>query len=522
MLTLLVRNLPNKISQDSLKKFFTKFGEINWIKKKKSKIFENTYLISLLNKTEIFFNEKNVFSTIINGKEIKIQKIRGVWGKKVDLKKLTLKKTKCYEIKKIETNLPEGSLEVINFHQSITEKEVLRLFGHFGHIIGFRIKETTKFLKNSKKVSIRYAIPECALKAACFFEKKIYKGNVLRIQKINTIVQEFSKSNDTTFKIFKKLQNDNNNNKFCLYNSWISLFVNHSNIHNIFDQNYGERNFPNQKIAQNFFSKSRLLISQGKFRTESKLSLNKEGVLVNLFPFSNILKRSRRFFFVKYKLGDDEFFSLEGFKKFGKVKNFYFFFRTNMIIVGYKKSSDARIAFKNLQKRLVGDGGRLMDWVPFHFEKKRKFSSEFKDYDSNTNIKFRNNSLNFKDNNKKLKSFENLSFKNNIYKKVVTLEKTLIKDLNFNVEKKNPNSFCFFSGKLIVRNIPFKTKINNLKKIFSIFGKILSIRLPKKKNGENRGFAFIKYNNLNDAKKALFFVQNTKIDSRSLRVNLIK
>jgi RNA recognition motif-containing protein len=94
--------------------------------------------------------------------------------------------------------------------------------------------------------------------------------------------------------------------------------------------------------------------------------------------------------------------------------------------------------------------------------------------------------------------------------------------LNFNVEKKNPNSFCFFSGKLIVRNIPFKTKINNLKKIFSIFGKILSIRLPKKKNGENRGFAFIKYNNLNDAKKALFFVQNTKIDSRSLRVNLIK
>jgi RNA recognition motif-containing protein len=81
--------------------------------------------------------------------------------------------------------------------------------------------------------------------------------------------------------------------------------------------------------------------------------------------------------------------------------------------------------------------------------------------------------------------------------------------------------FCFFSGKLIVRNIPFKTKINNLKKIFSIFGKILSIRLPKRGNGENRGFAFIKYNHLNDAKKALFFVQNTKIDSRSLRINLV-
>ena len=517
MLTLLVRNLPNTTSQDSLKNFFTKFGEINWIKKKKSKIFENTYLISLLDKNEIFFNEKNVFSTIIDGKEVKIQKMRGGSGEKVDLKKIT----KSHEIKKIKTNLPEGSLEVINFHQSITEKEILRLFVHFGHIIGFQIKEATKFLKNSKKVSIRYAIPECALKAACFFEKKIYKGNVLRIHKINTIVQEYSGSNDTTFKIFKKLQSDDDNKKFCLYNSWISLFVNNSNINNIFDKNYGERNFPNQKIAQSFFSKGSLLISQGKVRTESKLSLKKEGVLINLFPFSNILKRSRRFFFVKYKPGEDEFFCLEVLKKFGKVKNFYFFFRTNMIIVGFKKSSEAKVAFKNLQKRLVGDGMGLIDWVPFHFEKKQKFSLEFKDNDSKTNIKFRNNSLNFKDIGEKLKSFEKLSIKNNIYKKVVKLEKTQIKNLSFDIEGKNLNSFCFFSGKLIVRNIPFKTKINNLKKIFSIFGKILSIRLPKKGNGENRGFAFIKYNHLNDAKKALFFVQNTKIDSRSLRINLV-
>ena len=140
MLTLLVKNLPNITSQDSLKKIFTKFGEINWIKKKKSKIFENTYLISLLNKNKIFFNEKNVFSTIIDGKEVQIQKMKGRWGEEVVVKKKTLKKIKSYETKRIETNLPEGSLEVINFHQSITEKEILRLFVHFGHIIGFRIK----------------------------------------------------------------------------------------------------------------------------------------------------------------------------------------------------------------------------------------------------------------------------------------------------------------------------------------------------------------------------------------------
>jgi len=58
------------------------------------------------------------------------------------------------------------------------------LFVHFGHIIGFQIKEATKFLKNSKKVSIRYAIPECALKAACFFEKKFIRGMYFAFKKL--------------------------------------------------------------------------------------------------------------------------------------------------------------------------------------------------------------------------------------------------------------------------------------------------------------------------------------------------
>ena len=77
-------------------------------------------------------------------------------------------------------------------------------------------------------------------------------------------------------------------------------------------------------------------------------------------------------------------------------------------------------------------------------------------------------------------------------------------------------------GKIIVRNIPFQTKLYEIRKIFSIFGKILSIRLPKKKNGENRGFVFIDYCSLNDAKKAIFLIQNTRLQSRNLKVSFLK
>lgn len=76
-------------------------------------------------------------------------------------------------------------------------------------------------------------------------------------------------------------------------------------------------------------------------------------------------------------------------------------------------------------------------------------------------------------------------------------------------------------GNLIIRNLPFKSNLLDLKRIFSKIGKILSIRLPKKKDGTNKGFAFIVYQTLNDAKKALLLFQNTKIGSRNLKITLL-
>jgi hypothetical protein len=525
MLKLLVKNVSNLTSLNSLKKILEHFGKINWIKKKKTKILENTYLVSFYNEYKKNLGERKIFSIIIDGKEVKIKKIKNENVEKMTLKKKKLKKIVHHNLNKIPTSFPEGSLEVVNFHQSITEKEVLSLFGYFGYIIDFQIKKDTRFHNNSKKVMVRYGIPECAIKAACFIEKKIYKGIILRIYKINTIntiKKEYSPIKHTVFDTFKKLQNDNDRKKIQLYNSWISLFVGNETIQNVFEEKYGNKKSENSKIDQSVYSKGHLMITQGRSHAESKLSLKKEGVLFDLYPFSNQFKKSRKSFFVKYKTESIDFSCLDTLKKFGKVKTFFFFFKSNTIIISYKRNSDAEIAFKHLRQKSTGEGYKLIDWVPLNFEKKRESLLRSVKTNSEKNNKNQKKAIHSKVASKIPVTLEKFYSKNKFYKPEYVYKQDVIKQFNYHLEKKFSTSHGFFRGKLIVRNIPFKIQINDLKKIFSIFGKIISIRLPKRKNGENRGFAFIDYGNLYNAKKALYFVQNTKIDSRFLKINLIE
>ncbi|KAL1936134.1 hypothetical protein VTP01DRAFT_268 [Rhizomucor pusillus] len=47
--------------------------------------------------------------------------------------------------------------------------------------------------------------------------------------------------------------------------------------------------------------------------------------------------------------------------------------------------------------------------------------------------------------------------------------------------------------KLVVRNVPFEATSKDLKELFSTYGKLKSLRLPKKFNGGHRGFAFLDF-----------------------------
>lgn len=75
------------------------------------------------------------------------------------------------------------------------------------------------------------------------------------------------------------------------------------------------------------------------------------------------------------------------------------------------------------------------------------------------------------------------------------------------------------STKILVRNIPFQATKKELQELFSVFGTLRDIRLPKKMagTGRHRGFAFVDFLTKNDAKRAFqALCQSTHLYGRRL------
>ncbi|XP_074640760.1 putative RNA-binding protein 19 [Tubulanus polymorphus] len=60
------------------------------------------------------------------------------------------------------------------------------------------------------------------------------------------------------------------------------------------------------------------------------------------------------------------------------------------------------------------------------------------------------------------------------------------------------------STKILVRNVPFEAKENEIRELFKVFGELKSVRLPTKLSGtgSHRGFGFVDYLTKQDAKRA--------------------
>ncbi|KAJ9082651.1 Multiple RNA-binding domain-containing protein 1 [Entomophthora muscae] len=70
--------------------------------------------------------------------------------------------------------------------------------------------------------------------------------------------------------------------------------------------------------------------------------------------------------------------------------------------------------------------------------------------------------------------------------------------------------------KLLVRNVPFEATKKDLRELFSAFGQLKTVRLPKKYNGTFRGFAYLEFVSEREAKNVMENVSNTHLYGRHL------
>ncbi|XP_069475328.1 probable RNA-binding protein 19 isoform X2 [Ambystoma mexicanum] len=85
----------------------------------------------------------------------------------------------------------------------------------------------------------------------------------------------------------------------------------------------------------------------------------------------------------------------------------------------------------------------------------------------------------------------------------VKLSERAIK-LATNSSRKKQTARKQLSSKILVRNIPFQASVREIRELFSTFGELKTVRLPKKVSGTgpHRGFGFVDFITKQDAKKA--------------------
>ena len=92
---------------------------------------------------------------------------------------------------------------------------------------------------------------------------------------------------------------------------------------------------------------------------------------------------------------------------------------------------------------------------------------------------------------------------------------------NSNINNKN-NKNKNASMKLIVRNLAFQATENELKSLFSAFGAVKKVRIPKKMGGIHRGFAFIDFSTIQEASTAMTSLMNAHLYGRHLVIEYAK
>lgn len=72
------------------------------------------------------------------------------------------------------------------------------------------------------------------------------------------------------------------------------------------------------------------------------------------------------------------------------------------------------------------------------------------------------------------------------------------------------------STKLLVRNVAFQATQKEIRELFSAFGSVKRVRIPKKMGGEHRGFAFVDFGSTKEAAAAKIALANTHLYGRHL------
>ena len=168
------------------------------------------------------------------------------------------------------------------------------------------------------------------------------------------------------------------------------------------------------------------------------------------------------------------------FEKFGQISRFLMPETKSCAIIEFLNVKDAQSAFHNLAYSKFKHLPLFLEWAPINlfdekFEKKKEEQ-----------------------------------------KQEIIVKRGTKRKLNANEDGNDDKT------KVIVKNIPFETQKSELLKLFGIYGRVKSLRLPRKYGGGHRGFCFIEFDTHKEAMNAFDAFSSSHFYGRRLVIEWAK
>ena len=87
-------------------------------------------------------------------------------------------------------------------------------------------------------------------------------------------------------------------------------------------------------------------------------------------------------------------------------------------------------------------------------------------------------------------------------------------------ESKRERQYSWRSRIVFISNIPFFLKAQDVLVVMRQFGRCFRVDLARGENGKSKGFAFCEFENQEDARTAVEYLDSAKLEGRPLRAEI--
>ena len=375
----------------------------------------------------------------------------------------------------VESIAESGRLFIRNLPYTTTEEELTELFEEYGQLSEINLLVDKSTGSSIGLGYVTFMFPEHALKAFSELDGKVFQGRILHLLPSKPPNKEVGvvKSTDpeTQLSSFKSKQKEKLKSEAGSSHNWNTLFLGSNAVADSTADQFGVRKSELLDLDTTQSLAVRLALGETQLVNETREFLESHGVKLNSFDTDKskfTRKRSKNVILVKnLPFGTSTKELTELFGPFGSLSRVILPPAGISALIEYSSSSDAKKAFRKLSYSIFNHLPLYLEWAPFGV-----MSSE--------------SSQHVRDSGKDEESSR------------IFLEK-----LNFATTDDSKN-------KLLIRNVPFEASKKELFHLLSTFGKIKSIRLPKKYEPNfHRGFCFVEYSNTKDAHSAFQSLSNS-------------